>query len=215
MPKILNKPYRDFLDNGLIKTLGPEDLKLILSNIKVKEPRYVAEGRSLVICLYYTGARPSEILELRAKDFTLEGSYLVIRVPGKKRGLTRPVYLQKSVPDIAELHKFTRKYHPDYLIFWHYRSPYVREVTLKNGEVRTYVETTSYLRNRFKLWTRGVLSDELTPYYLRHNRFSKLAEQGATAEDIRQLKGSRSLSSVLPYLHLSALQAKKIARKIR
>ena len=97
--------------------------------------------------------------------------------------------------------------------FFHYRDNYVRLKDDKKGNERSRLECTNKLRWYFKKWFAFVPGG-ITPYFLRHNRFSKLSEKGASLEEIRQIKGSKSFNSVFPYLHLSAKTAKSIAKKI-
>lgn len=206
--RILNERYRAFLDRGEIQTLTEQEIQGVLSNISGEWRR---AARCLVCTLYYTGCRPSEALELTAKDHEVQGVYLVIRIPGKKKGLTRPVYLNLSLPLVGEIKDYALVHHPDYYIYHAFKGAYVRYWTNKKGERKTRVETSDKFRYHFRKWSDGVL----TPYFMRHSRFSKLAEAGATPEEIRQIKGARTLSSVTPYLHLTSTTGKKMARKIR
>lgn len=203
--KIKNKHYRQFLDNQQITLINIDHITQALNNIKGQFKR---EGRALLITLYYTGARPIEVLKLKSNNFTKEGNSLLIQLPASKRGLPRIMRVSFSRKYIKELWKFTRACIPEMFIFYHYKGSYIRET--KTGQ---RIETTDKLRYYIKEWFKGVFQeDTITPYLLRHNRFSKLSIKGLPAENIRILKGAKDIKSVFPYLHLSKDEAKKAER---
>lgn len=207
--KIKNENYRRFLDEGIIETIGEEEFKKAISNVKGK---YFKQGRALLAVLYYTGCRPVEALELRPKDFERKGQYLTVKVPGKKGGLPRTIYIKRSRYYVQQLEEYALSLFDTMLLFYKYRNNYKRTVVNKKGEVKVRIETTDKLRYYFKIWFKGVI--DISPYYLRHNRFSKLAEAGVDMQDIRMLKGSRTIESITPYIHLSTKSAKTIAKKL-
>jgi len=208
---VKNKHYRQFLDSGNIETLSEEDIIKALDNIK---GNHVKEARSLLITLYYTGARPVEVLNLKAKDIGKDKSYILVKMITAKRGMTRIVYLPYRKGLVKELYKYARGCYPDMLMFYHFRSKHVRFRKIR-GEIKKYESITDSLRWHFKKWFNGVTDDPIPPYFLRHNRFTKLAEAGATAEEIRLIKGAKKMDSVTPYLHYSSATGKKIARKMK
>jgi len=209
--KITNPNYRKFLDEGIMEFVTEEQLKEALSNIKEKQRK---QGRALLIILYYTGARPKEILYIKANDILKEGSFITIKIMGAKRGLTRKVYLQYKKSLIKELWNYVTTLPPEMFLFHSFKNTYVRSKQVKSGEIKQYVEETDKIRYYIFKWFKGVIPGSITPYFLRHNRFSKLSEAGATMQQIRQMKGSKSMKSILPYIHLSSESAKKLARKI-
>lgn len=147
------------------------------------------------------------------EDCDKDKSYLTIKVPGAKRGLPRTIYLPIRLPLIKELYKYIMSCPPHMFLFYHFRSHYKRYRKTPKG-LKEYTEITDGLRYHIQKWFSGVIEDSITPYYLRHNRFSKLAEKGIDLQDIRMLKGSRTYSSVTPYLHMSSKSAKKISKKL-
>lgn len=199
MPKIKNKRYKQFKDEGFIEILAEKELKEALDNIKGKN---VKEGRALVICLYYTGARPAEALELKSKDIQKKDNYIIVQMKGLKGGLARPIYLPYKKELVKEFYVFCTTIFNEAFLFYNYKGHYPREI---NG--KRYVQTTDKLRYYFSKWFNG----SINPYFLRHNRFSQLMLAGATIEDIRIFKGAKSLNSVIPYSHLSTRTATKIA----
>lgn len=212
MPKITNKNYRKFLDKGIIDIITLEKLNKALANIKGK---HIKEARALLICLYYTGARPIEVLGLKGRAFKRVDSYVTIEVQAVKRGLNRTIFLPYRYKLVKEMYDYAVRCFPNAMLFYHFRSSYKRRVVKKDGSVTYREEVTDKLRYFFKRWFTGVIKDSITPYFLRHNRFSQLSEAGLTPQDIQHIKGAKSANSVQPYLHLSTKSAKNIAKKIK
>lgn len=210
--KIKNINYRKFLDEGLIDILTLEELKAALSNIR---GQYRTEGRALLIALYYTGGRPVEVLNLKGKDIQRKDSYVTIHLQPSKRGLHRTMFLPYRYMLVKELYMYATKVYPEMLMFHHYRNSYKRKVKLSNGTIATREDISDKLRYHVKQWFKGVRKGSITPYFLRHNRFSQLSEAGLQPQDIQMLKGSKTAQSVQPYLHLSTQSAQKIAKKIK
>ena len=205
-----NPNYRKFLDEGIIKIINEENINTALQNVR---GRNVREGRVLIIVLYYTGGRPVEVLELRGSSITRDGGYVIIDIKAAKKGLPRKIYLQYNKPLVKELWEYSKLIHPDMYLFYHYRGNYKNSKMLKK-EIKEYIETTAKLRYYFKKWFDGVVEGGINPYYLRHNRFSKMAEKNIPFEHIRLMKGSKSPGGVVPYIHMSSEMAKKNAKKI-
>lgn len=209
---IKNKLYRKFLDDGEIKIITPEEIKIVLDNIKGKN---VNEARALVIVLYYTGARPNEVLRLKSSDISKEKNGLRIQLKGSKRGLPRPFYLPLSKPFAKELKAFWECNPPFKLLFPSFINRYERTVTYKSGKTITRLEISDKLRYHINRWFAVLPTGTITTYYLRHNRFSQLAGDGAEMGLLKMLKGSKTMESINPYLHLSTEKAKKIGRLLK
>lgn len=211
MAKIMNENYNKFLKEGNIELITEDQLKQALNNIKGKN---IKEGRALLICAYATGARPIEYLNLKGKDIRLEKHEIYIKLPAAKNGLPRDIPISiRRMPLIKELYKYSTTCMPEMFIFWHFRTNgYRRLYKCKNGEIKEYIEYTDGLRYHFNRWFENVIKGSIPPYFLRHNRFSKMMAKGATTEQIRLWKGSRTLASVTPYTHLSKDMARKASK---
>lgn len=214
--KIKNFNYRKFLDEGIINTISEDDILQALDNVKGKRGRFIKEGRALLITLYYTGARPVEVLRMKAKDFVRDKAFLKLKLTPSKRGLPRTIYLPWKLPLVKELYDYVKPSFPEMYVFWHYRTRYERHTMIgKNKDKpKVYVEITDGLRHYFRTWFAHVLNEGIPPYYLRHNRMSKLSMAGVTMEELRQVKGSRTFDSIIPYLHMSEKSAKSVAKKM-
>jgi integrase len=215
MAKIKNKEYKEFLETSLIRTLNTNHLDQALKNVKGIHGKYIAEGRSLLIILYFTGARPAEVLRMIAKDIQKDGHYITAFVPPVKNGRPRRLYFAIKNKYMKEVLKFANNIYPDQILFWHYKGNHTRKYTTKKGIKKEYREDTNKIRYHVSKWFTGVLSTgTIPPYFLRHNRFSSLAENNATDNEIMIYKGAKDKRSINYYIHMSKFNAKKVARKV-
>jgi len=182
--------------------INHEDINKALNNVKNKN---IKEGRALIIAMYSTGAKPSEILKLKGKDVQKEGNFIIINV-------TRQIKISISrLPLIKELYEFSRTIYPDLFLFQHYISKtYIRKKQCKN-QIKEYKETTNKLRYYFKKWFCDL---NISPYHLRHNRFLKMFYLGATIQQIQHIKGTKKINSVIPYLQYSKDEEQKSSKFI-
>ena len=206
--KIKNKYYRAFLDGGFIRTIEIDDIISAFENINGK---YEKQHKTFLSAIYYSGARPNEVLNLVSENVKKIGNYVHITLPPSKSGLPRTIIINIKKPLIKEFYKYCLSMPPNTYLFFSLRNKYLRTKVNKNRVSRDYIEITGKLGYYFKKWF-GFLDDPISPYYLRHNRFSKLSMKGASTSDIRMLKGSKTDSSVFPYLHMSQAKAKKIEK---
>ena len=209
--KIKNKNYRAFLDTGQIKTIEPSHIDLALKNIKGRD---VKQKRILLLLLYLTGGRPSEVLNITAKDINKDNRYIKIFVKGTKKAFSRYIYMPSKNEHAIEVLDYALSLYPDLYLLHSLRGEYVRKCYSEKKGYYTRIETSNRLRYHFKQWFKGVIDDGISPYYLRHNFFSKLAMKDVGLEDIRMLKGGKSMNSVVAYVHMSSKKAKSIAKKI-
>lgn len=212
MTQIKNKLYVQFLrEKGEIKIINEDDINLVLESIKTK---HRLEARALVICLYYTGARPNEVLRLKSSDVVRDGRYINVRVVGSKRGLTRKLRLPIKLNLVKEFYRYVEGTPPEKLLFFNFIGNYERVRYKKNGSISRRKETSDKLRYHINKWF-SVLPETITTYYLRHSRFSQLAEAGLSLQELKFWKGSRTVESIQPYLHMSARTSKTIGRALK
>ena len=212
---IKNKKYKEFLDNGFIEIINLHGLKRLLKGVDGIRGRHIPEARALVIGMYYTGMRPEEMFNMYQgmvypdpKGIT----YCIVDAPAAKNGLRRLIPLHLDKPFVKEFMDYCWNQYPKILLFRNFKGKYVRHYEKKDGTVVQYVETSYKFRWHFYRWSKQLFPDGIPPYYLRHNRFSKLMMTGKVDSlQIKQLKGAKSMDSVTPYLHLDMKMAKRTA----
>ena len=215
MPKITNKSYADFQQGGVIELLTLEELEQLLNSVTGIYRKHITEGRALVIALYYTGARPVEVLKLIGEDIYKEGSYIKIKLPTAKRGVPRTISLSSRFKYVRELYAYSQTNFQAKLLFYNYRSSRIRRYLNNKGEEKEYKDISERLRYYVQRWSKDIRKGGLVPYFFRHNRFSQMANAGCTPQDIQFIKGGRTYQSASPYMHLSTKKSEELAKKIK
>lgn len=210
MAKITNPHYLKFIEKGEIGTIDLKQMEELIPTITHRESD--AQAQAMVITAYYTGGRPVEYLELQRKKFSRAGAFLQIEMPSSKNGLPRPIMLQLKQRLVKQLWIYVRDMHPEAYVFFHFRASYTVRRINRKGEIVEYKSAGDKLRYYFKKWFKPMFDGSIPPYYLRHNRFSKMSMNGASETEIRLMKGSRTYEAVVPYVHLSSTTSKKLAK---
>jgi integrase len=180
MPKYNKQWWNDVMQHKA-KTFGIMTLKLLLKKCKDNQERM------FLILLYYTGARPAELLSLTADSIDMNEGLIIIQLPTLKHGIGR-----------------TLSFNP---------SEYTNEAL--NYAKSLSIDAKLFPKWKFSWQTRDFIykiSDgQLTQYFFRHNRMSKLAAKGANIFELKEFKGARSTESVEDYVHMSGNRIKKLA----
>lgn len=205
MPKINNEKYKRFLNGEFIEFVDEARIKEVIGTIKNK---HIDEARSLIILAYYSGARPEEYLSLRPTDFELKNKWLFVKIPTLKGGISRIILLDTKKELVKILLAYIKTVFPSNYLFLHFRGSYTYKYSSPKGKIKEYICHSYKLRYFFEKWF-----GDINPYYLRHNRMSKLSAAGATMQELQQFKGSKTLDSIMPYIHISTENAKRIAKK--
>ena len=219
MKKIKNIHYRRFLDNGIITLLKESHINKALenaTNYKYRTGKNPRMAKALILLLYYTGARPNEVLLLKGENFTQDKRYLYVKLPASKNGLPRTAFLPFNKTYVHIISEYVSTVYEHAFCFYPFISRYIRKATNKKGTMRVRREISDGLRYWFKAWFCDIIENEsISPYYLRHNRFSQLVQAGVDLQDVRMLKGSKTFESITPYIHMSAKSAQNIAKKLQ
>jgi len=169
-----------------VPLLNENDLREMLKKCKDKEERII------LILLYYTGARPQEILELRVRDIKKERNRIAISIPTLKKGIGRRIFIPLN-EITQELISFVEESPiPDLKLILKWRHSH---------NIRFFVYRVS--------------DNRLTPYFFRHNRLSQLANEGVDPHTLKRFKGAKSILSVDTYLQLAGVGLKEIVKKIK
>jgi site-specific recombinase XerD len=197
------------MDTGEIDLVEDIHIAKAYSNIK---GRHSMQKKALVGTLYSTGARPAEVLELKAKNVIKIPRYLEIHLIGVKKGVSRTLKLPYRSPAVKSIWEYAQSVPPEAYLFWKFRAKTIHKRYTKKGELRENREISNRLRYYFKKWFTDVFDDPITPYYLRHSRMSKLMENGATIEQLKFWKGAKDIASVNPYTHMSKKMRDQLSR---
>ena len=177
MPKYTDKRLLEWKEKGYMSFTTYADFQKKY-NALVSQP-----DRNLLTVLYFTGARPAEIIELTRGDIFYRNQALTFKMTTLKRRTDRHTRLiDINTGPYIELMTFwdsIRSLPNDYYVFGFLRPP-------------NHTNPRQYIKKKL-----GVCG-----YFYRHNIFSLMKQGGATNEQILLMKGGKSLLSVLPYQHL-------------
>lgn len=168
-----------------------DEEKLAKSVLSKKELIFLVNSISkprdkLILCLLYdTGARISEITNLKLKDVDLETKEVQVMGKGRK---PRTVYFQKITRDMLSDHiKYRKVLNPNEPIF-----------KLKPCTVWF----------NLKKYGREILSRDLHPHMLRHTRLQHMADEGIDSFAIKAYAGHATLTTTEIYVKSSKRQGK-------
>ena len=224
MGTVKNQYYKDFLDGFLLNEISRQDINLVLDNIK---HQHQAQARVLVIISWASGARPNEYLRITPEHISRSKEFLEIKMPGSKGSSARTISLPRTLKDgspdplTTEIDDYVRRLFPKQYLFWFFRSNAIKNGVTKNYKrkdgtlvTRRYDKCYELLSNKltyyFPKWFEVLFPDGVPPYYLRHNRSTKLLEV-AGREATLMNQGWKSEITLKRYTHKTKKMRKQIA----
>jgi len=178
------------------ETLSPQDVECLVNSISRTDVR---GRRDYMIILLMLDAALSEIEIIRADvgDIQMRGNTPVLHVQGKGR---------RTKDEVVELSEITKRAIDEYLGLRSFASN-SEPLALSAGN-RTSGErmTTRGIRNRVNCYLEraGIKQGKLrrvTPFSLRHTAAVRLADAGASADEIRQRMRLGSITTAMLYVN--------------
>jgi len=222
MPKITNKIYKQFLNPGeFIDTLTPEDFTKKLNKITYKNKHKELQAKGLLLLLYWSEARPAEILLMKPQDFTKEGQYFKLKLKTLKGGEARIMLIPKKYnriinKELNEFYEYCKRGIPGNPIFYKFAKKSFNKVSWKISkkffkQTPLGFEEIKEMQKKSKLYERISANAYylcikwmgFPPYFFRHNRFTRVSEKGGSLEVIKELKGAKDLRSGAVYVKYS------------
>jgi len=147
--------------------------------------------RALISFLWLTGARPSEVIEVKKEDIIVEPFKVQFKIPTKKLDKSKGFKIKHRILE------YNRPRMPP--------NPFIEAIvihhrTINDGAI-VFNMTTRNIEYIVNKASTKALGYALAPYNFRHSRMTKLARLGYDAIDLKYFKGSKSIKSVEPYLH--------------
>ena len=171
-------------------------LPRVLSESEVR--RLLESARNLkeqvvVMTLYGTGLRLSELIHLQVKD--IDSDKMEIRVRQGKGGKDRRVVLSPTL--LEALRRYFRQYRPVTWLFYG-QTP---QQAIHDRAVQRMVQ---------RLSERAGLSEGVSTHTLRHSFATHLLEHGTELPYIQQLLGHRDMKTTMLYLRISPPALRKV-----
>ena len=227
MGDVKNEYYKAFLDGYLITEITRQDILKVLQEIQHKHQE---QAESLVILAWATGARPNEYLRLTPEHFSRSTKFLEIKMPSSKGSGKRTVSLPRygkngdTDPLVEKVFLYQRKLFPKQYLFWFFRSEAKRngvtkKIVKRDGTIiekhydKIYNEVSSKLRYYFPKWFDCIFPDGVPPYYLRHNRATKVYEKAGSQAAMENF-GWKKEETLKKYAHKTEKMRKKIGKAL-
>ncbi len=165
--------------------------KLAESVLSKKELFYLVDNidnerdKLIVRLLYDTGARVSELANIKLKDVDFNTKEIQIMGKGRK---PRTVYFQKSTEELLKKHLDNNKINnPNSLVFT------IKPITIWYN---------------LKKYGKELLSRDLHPHMLRHSRLQHMADEGVDSFSIKAYAGHADIGTTQIYVKSSKFQGK-------
>ncbi len=164
----------------------------------------IDSDKALLLTLYSTGLRVSELVNLNINDVNLKtGEFAVI---GKGRKV-RTVYLSPAA--ITSLTKYLSLRKDSFKpLFLRYSGKKMDSNDPDGESLRLTVRSVQRLVKRYAL--NAGLAVDATPHTLRHSFATTLLSQGADLRSVQELLGHSNLSTTQIYTHVTNKRLKEV-----
>ena len=190
--------YKGILNKDIIKFKTPKAERKIPEILTKEEVKSLIQAtkslksRLIVKCLYSTGLRVSELVNLRLKDLSIDRKEGWVR---KGKG-SKDRFFKISDLLLEDLNK--------YILTLDDKEQFLfpgKNKTLTSRNVQKIIERSARKAN---------LQKKVSPHKLRHSFATHLLDQGTDIRIIQELLGHADLSTTQIYTHVSKEQLKKI-----
>lgn len=184
---------------GLPFFIREKEINASIDFLKKKDCFLVYRDYLVLLILYSTGVRASELIKLKWKDVDI--SREVIRIIGKGSKV-------REIPLIPELISAIKKYKELLTKKFPNIKPEGSTPLIINdkGNPISYI----WLYRKIKKLTANTLIPKNSPHVLRHTFATHLINNGMDIKMIKELLGHKSLATTQKYTHLSIQALKKV-----
>lgn len=182
------------LQKRLPHFLSEQEIEKLLEHAAKDETNLGIRNRVMLMLLYVTGMRISELTELKSHAINFTDGLITVQGKGDKQrivpvmqellDLIQHVYLKKVLPELLG------NYHSEYLF-----------PSITNDRVQAISRQTFWLILKKMAISAGV-SQKLSPHLLRHSLATHLLKKGANLRLLQILLGHERLATVQIYTHV-------------
>ena len=188
----LNVLDRPWPPNAIPMARAPKTLPVVLSPLEVT--RFVEAVQSfkyrvIVLCMYATGMRVSEVASLRAND--IDSERMVIRIHQGKMNKDRYVMLPQNLLSILRKYWKMRKSRED-----------GQQWVFPGKDPGNHISTHAIRVACKKALAKSGLKKKVTPHTFRHCFATHLLEAGVDLRTLQVLMGHASFSTTARYTHV-------------
>ena len=198
-------------ESTLPRYLSEQELQQLVAVAAAESGPYAQRNHVMLLFLYSTGMRISELLGLRCSDIRFENRTVLVNGKGNKQRIV-PIpedlmpllqdyltLLAKAYEDAAIIMRSTRN--PDYLFPNHYttgKKPLSRQ---------------TFWQILRKMCAKAGINRDISPHQLRHSLATHLLQRGADLRSLQLLLGHETLSTMHVYTHLDTSNLRAVYNK--
>jgi site-specific recombinase XerD len=179
-----------------IDFLSPEELEQIFAAVPGTDQIEDLRDLTILITLFSTGLRVSELTNLKRKDIDLKRGEFMVRGKGDK---PRVVFLSADAKDLLDKY-FTKRTDNAEAAF----------VAQKGPSKHTALTPRSIQRIVEKYTKAAGIVKKVTPHVLRHSFATDLLINGADIRSVQTMLGHSSITTTQIYTHLTNPQLKQV-----
>jgi integrase/recombinase XerD len=197
LTQFINVPRKH---QGLYTFMSVSEIKKLFKGLEPLSDMEIRD-RAIIEVLYSTGARISEVENLKMDDLDLDSNEVIVTGKGRKQ---RFVYLNGSavhwIKNYLDARKRLINSNKDRHITGRYvfLNKYGRR--LSSRSMRSIVK---------KYASRAHINKNITPHSIRHSFATHLLQEGAGIREIQELLGHENISTTQIYSHLNVRKLKK------
>jgi tyrosine recombinase XerC len=201
---------RGFIDeNPLVSLFSPKQEKILpnfltqsemerlIENIPLDNPLGIRD-RAIVECLYSTGMRIGELVQLNVSDVRDDREILIKGKGNKERIVFLGEYALKS------LKRYLEEVRPNLV-----RDDKEKALFLSRFGTRLTCRSIERMMEKYGIMT----GKDVSPHTIRHSFATHLLENGADLRAVQELLGHSDLSTTQKYTHITLERLKEIYKK--
>lgn len=185
------------LEKKLPHYLTEEQLDSLFLYAQQQSGAYAERNCLMLVVLYASGMRISELVELKKQDLDLGQGLITVHGKGSKERL-----VPLPLPVVAKLQSYLNSTYKNLLVKnkQTYTTPYVFPVFYKDA-LRPMSRQLFWLYLK-KIAVGAGIPSSLSPHQLRHSLATHLLKKGAHLRSLQLLLGHEQLSTVQIYTHV-------------
>ncbi len=198
-------------ESTLPRYLSEAEIHHIIAAAGSQTGPYALRNRLMILFLYSTGMRISELLGLRTMDIRFENRTVLINGKGNKQRIV-PIpdelvvnlreyvkVLSRAYDEAVIILRSTRT--PDYLFPSHY------------GASKKPLSRQAFWQILRKICVHAGIERDISPHQLRHSLATHLLQRGADLRSLQLLLGHETLSTMHVYTHLDTTNLRALYNK--
>lgn len=195
----------------LPRYLSEAEMQNLIATAKAETGSYAQRNCLMLLFLYSTGMRISELLGLRMHDVRLDSRTVLVNGKGNKQRIV-PIPEDLLPALTTYMVTLTKAYEEATIIFRSTRtSDYLFPSTYTAS--KKPLSRQAFWQILRKLCARAGIDRDISPHQLRHSLATHLLQRGADLRSLQLLLGHETLSTMHVYTHLDTTNLRDIYNK--